>query len=306
MTANVWSARASAHAKVNLGLAVLARRGDGFHEIETAMARVGLADDVTVAVADASQDVVTLRLSVEGGTPAADLTDGGANLAHRAATDYLAARRAADPAAPGAAVTVTLHKRVPVGAGLGGGSADAGAVLRLLAELLPGSVDAAALAARLGSDVPFMLGTAHAALAKGRGERLASLDLPRLHLVLANPGFAVSAGDAYQALMGFTPRLRLERALERLAAGEEPGWPNGLQPGVLRLRPEVRGVLTALREAGLAGVLMSGSGPTCFGVATGAEHAARTAELLAARHPGWWVRADATLAGATTGGVSGA
>lgn len=289
------TARATAHAKVNLGLAVLARRGDGFHEIETAMARLGLADEVTVTVAAAPADAVFLRTTVEGGVVPAALPDGPENLAHRAAATYLAARRRARPDVPGASVSVTLVKRIPVAAGLGGGSADAGAVLRLLADLLPGGVAVTSLAAELGSDVPFMLADAAAALARGRGERLSALTLPPIHLVLANPGFGVSAREAYGALMGFTPRLRLDGALERLAAGEEPGWPNGLQPGVLRLRPEVRGVLAALREAGLLGVLMSGSGPTCFGVARSREHARDVAAALAAARPDWWVRADAVL-----------
>ncbi len=140
-----------------------------------------------------------------------------------------------------------------------------------------------------------MLGTARAALAKGRGERLSELEPPRLDLVLVNPGFAVSASAAYTNLIGFTPRLKFERSLERLAAGEEPRWPNALQPGVLRLRPELRGVLAAMRGAGLLGVLMSGSGPTCFGVARGAEHAAEAAAAIRAAEPACWVLSTATL-----------
>jgi 4-diphosphocytidyl-2-C-methyl-D-erythritol kinase len=124
---------------------------------------------------------------------------------------------------------------------------------------------------------------------------LTPLEVPPLDLVLVNQGFAVSAAEGYANLVGFTPRLRFERALERLAGGEEPGWPNALQPGVLRLRPELRGVLTRLRESGLRGALMSGSGPTCFGVAQDAEHAASVAERLRAAEPTWWVRADTTL-----------
>lgn len=285
----------AAHGKVNLGLAVLALRGDGFHEVETAMVRIGLADELTVLVEEAAADHVELDVELALELPAVALAEGEENLAHGAAARYLRARREADGAAAPVRVALKLLKRVPVAAGLGGGSADAGAVLRVLARLLPAAVDVAGVAAKLGSDVPFMLGTARAALAKGRGERLFELDVPRLHLVLVNPGFGVSAADAYANLIGFTPRLRFERSLERLAAGEEPRWPNGLQPGVLRSHPELRAVLAHLRDAGLKGVLMSGSGPTCFGVAQGAEHAAAIAAALRSAEPGWWVAATATL-----------
>jgi len=284
-----------AHAKVNLGLAVLALRGDGFHEIETAMARIGLADDVAVLVEEATADAVELDVERAPELPPVALTAGEENLAHRAAALYLRARREAHADAAPVRVALQLLKRVPVAAGLGGGSADAGAVLRALAYLLPAAVDSAGVAAELGSDVPFMLGTRRAALAKGRGERLFDLEVPRLHLVLVNPGFGVSAAAAYANLVGFTPRLRFERSIERLQAGEEPRWPNGLQPGVLRSHPELRTVLARLRDAGLMGVLMSGSGPTCFGVAQGAEHAAATAAALRAAEPGWWALATATL-----------
>ncbi len=287
-----------AHAKVNLGLAVIARRGDGYHEVETVMARIGLADELTLEVVEAARGAERVDLVTELGP---DLPAGtalgakGDNLAVRAAEAYLAARRAADANAAPVEARIRLLKRIPVAAGLGGGSADAGAVVRGLAELLPAGVDVPRVGRGLGSDVPFMVGDRRAALAKGRGERLTDVSVPRLHLVLVNPGFAVSAAEAYAGLVGFTPRLRYERAFARLGSGEEPGWPNALQPGVLRLRPELRGVLAALREAGLLGALMSGSGPTCFGVARSAGHAAAVATRLAAEQPSWWVRADATL-----------
>lgn len=103
----------------------------------------------------------------------------------------------------------------------------------------------------------------------------------------------MSAAEAYASLVGFTPRLRTERALARIREGLDPGWSNGLQPGVLRARPQLREVLTALREAGLKGVLMSGSGPTCFGLAPDAERAVAVAEEIAHAHPAWWVSAAA-------------
>lgn len=287
-----------AHAKVNLGLAVIALRGDGYHELETVMARVGLADELRIGigeVAGAGRDAVHLTVDVAPGLPGSDaIGPAQDNLATRAAEAYLRQRRASDPDAPHVVVDLHLAKHIPVAAGLGGGSADAGAVLRALAERLPAGVDVQAVARALGSDVPFLTTTAPAALARGRGERLAAVAVPRLHLVLANPGGQVSAAAAYANLVGFTPRLRFDGALANLAAGAEPGWPNGLQPGVLRSLPVVRTVLGALRGAGLRGVLLSGSGPTCFGVARDAEHARSVAADLARAQPGWWVRADRT------------
>ncbi|MFA5550874.1 MAG: hypothetical protein WDA03_04580 [Trueperaceae bacterium] len=300
-----------APAKVNLGLAVLTRRGDGFHEIETLMAQVGLFDDVVLNVELPTGEPVPAALELEmadgaGDLPGAEtLTSDGSNLALKAANAYLRAHASAGVAAPTPNVSVRLVKRVPVAAGLGGGSSDAGAVLRALAR-----ADAAAapdgqplvttaalqqLALELGSDVPFFLGSALAAVARGRGERLTPLDLPSLHLVLANPGTAISASSAYQALVGFTPRLRPERALARLAEGLDPGWSNGLQPGVLRAHPELRELLAALRGAGLKGVIMSGSGPTCVGVAASGAAAEAVAAELRLADPRLWVRAVTTL-----------
>lgn len=297
----------TAPAKVNLGLAVLTRRGDGFHEIETLMATLDLADELQLRVAPAPDGTAdagepwTIRLRVDSGElPGASrgaVTAGPDNLAYRAADAYLRARGRR------VAVEIDLIKRVPAAAGLGGGSSDAAAVLRALAEAEtpgegPSPSELAELALDLGSDVPFFLSGRSLAVARGRGERLSEPPEPvppPLPLVLVNPGLQLSAADAYRDLVGFTPRLRADRALKRLADGEEPGWSNGLQPGVLRAHPEVREVLGALRAAGLRGVLMSGSGPTCFGVAGSPAKARELAAQLRAERPGWWT--VAALAG---------
>lgn len=284
-----------AHAKLNLGLAVIARRGDGYHEIETLMARISLADEVRVRVTGTPE--VTFEATYEEGAAGAvragaELPSGSANLAVRAAESYLSARHAKAPQSADVGVHITLTKRIPIAAGLGGGSSDAAAVLRALAALLPCEVDVMTLARDLGSDVPFFLLDTALAVARGRGERLTPLEPPVVRggrrWVLGNPGFGVSAREAYEALVGFSPRLRVERLLGRLAAGEDPAWSNALQPGVLRLRPEVREVLAALRDAGLRGVVMSGSGPTCFGLAADAGEAEAVAAALRAAHPAWW------------------
>lgn len=308
--------RERAHAKVNLGLAVLTRRGDGFHEIETLFARLALHDDVSVRVLEQG-GATELVVEVEdkaGTLPGAELVSGGAdNLMLRAAELYLQAYKGALEGTPHpgerrvlAGLRLRLVKRIPVAAGLGGGSADAAAVLRALhradaaagvgGEPAVSAADLAGIALELGSDVPFFLSGWQAAKARGRGERLEQVIVPPLNLVLINPRLVISAGQAYADLVGYTPRLRTDRALARLAEGLEPGWSNGLQPGVLRAHPGLREVLTALREAGLKGVLMSGSGSTCFGLAPSVEAAEQAARQLAEQHPAWWVTPTCTAA----------
>lgn len=289
--------------KVNLGLAVLTRRGDGFHELETLFARLDLADEVAATLLPDRPGVAELAVEAApyAGAPGwfalsvEALPVGPENLVVRAAQAYLAAwSERTGEAAPG--VRLRLTKRLPVAAGLGGGSSDGAAALRALTTLLPApdGLELPQLALGLGSDVPFFLSGAAAALARGRGERLTPLEAPRLHLVLAKPELTVSAAEAYGALVGFTGRLRHEEALAALERAEEPGWRNGLQAGVMRSYPEVRQLMAELRALGLRGVLMSGSGPTCFGVATGAEAAEEAAAELRSRRPDLWVQAART------------
>ncbi len=269
-----------AYAKVNLGLSVLGRRADGFHELDTLMVRVSLHDTLTLILTEGE-----IELTVTG----ADLgISPEHNLAYRAAELYLGA------AGETRGVELTLEKRIPAAAGLGGGSADAGAVLRGLAQLYPAEVDLPRLAAQLGSDVPFFAVDLSAARATGRGEVLEPVQIPELQLVLVNPGVGVSAGDAYGQVQGTTPPLELETLLEELEQGE-PSYFNALEAGVVRLEPVVGEVLAILRQTGLAGVLMSGSGSTCFGLAKSQSEARLIAATLKEAYPEWWVYAAHTL-----------
>lgn len=275
----------SAFAKVNLGLAVTARRGDGFHELDTIFARLTLADELH---AEAAEDF-TLSLQVDPGLPGARTLPAGDNLVLQAAREFSAATGAAG-------AHFRLTKRIPVAAGLGGGSADAAAALRLLARLYPREAEAAdlpALARYLGSDVPFMLLDTAAARGRGRGERLDPLELPQRHIVLANPLVPVSAADAYAWLQNFSRRQPVERIVDALRDFEEPRWQNALQAGVTREVPAMREVLAELRSEGLQGVLMSGSGSTGFGLAFDDAEAQRAAAAVSARRPDWWVAVDA-------------
>jgi 4-diphosphocytidyl-2-C-methyl-D-erythritol kinase len=261
-----------------LGLSVLGRRDDGFHDIDTVMARLALCDELIIEPIPGG-----IELEVRG----AALPGGIDNLAYRAAALYLAA------ADVPRGVRMVLDKRIPVAAGLGGGSADAAAVLRALAKLYPSGLELRHLAEELGSDVPFFLLDAGAARAQGRGERLTQLELPCLHLVLVNPGIEVKAGEAYAALQGFTPPLAVEALVSRLAAGTEPDYFNALQPSIVARYPAIGEGLRALATAGLKGVLMSGSGTTCFGLAASQAEAEAVAARLASVHPQWWVCATA-------------
>jgi 4-diphosphocytidyl-2-C-methyl-D-erythritol kinase len=276
--------RLSAHAKVNLGLAVLGRRGDGFHDIDTLFARVELHDELTIEPAER----VVASLEPGADDPSLHgLRMDEDNLVLRAARSYLQAA-----GRPGG-VSIRLSKRIPVAAGLGGGSADAAAVLRGLARLLPAPVDMSTLAEGLGSDVPFFVADLRAARGGGRGELLEPVELPSLPLVLANPRIAVSAAEAYARFTYFDPAL--DRALDpaeavrRLASGDDPGYLNSLQAGVVSAYPEIGEVLGELEGAGLNGVLMSGSGPTCFGFAASVADAWSAARQVSVRRPGWWV-----------------
>ena len=270
-----------AHAKVNLGLNVTRKRQDGFHEVDTLMVKLDLHDAVRL---EPQSDSITV--DVEG----ADLPQDRANLAYRAAEAFFQATKIK------AGVRIALTKRIPIAAGLAGGSTDAAAVLRGLARLYDTEANLHDLATSLGSDVPFFLLESPAARATGRGETLEPVQLPPLHIVLVNPGIHVSAADAYRQLKTFNEPLALEEIRRRLLAGDEPGYQNALQPGVLELEPEIDRVLDALRSARLRGVLMSGSGSTCFGLARSEEQAADIAAVLREWYSSWWVTATKTLA----------
>ena len=271
----------NAYAKVNLGLSVLGRRSDGFHDVDTLLVRLELHDSLTLNPIEAG-----VRLELTGAT--IDVAP-EQNLAYRAAELYLREVGTAG------GVKIGLEKRIPIAAGLGGGSADAGAILRGLKQLYPSDLDILALAAQLGSDVPFFAADVGAAHATGRGEVLEPFTVPELQLVLANPGVGVSAGDAYRHLENLTEPLELETILSGLEQNEEPGYFNALTDGVVGLEPVVGEVLAVLRRTGLKGVLMSGSGSTCFGLAATQREAQLLAATLKEAYPEWWVLATQTL-----------
>lgn len=277
----------SAPAKVNLRLRVLGRRTDGYHDIDTLFQAIDLADDVSVRLGDPG-----VRLDVAG-AGLGPVTD---NLAHRAA-----ARLMAEVAFDGGC-DIRLVKRIPAGAGLGGGSSDGAAVLCCVARLLgiaQGDARVARVAAELGSDVPFFLGASPLARGRGRGELLEPLDaLPTANLVLVSPPVHVSTGAAYQALS--TSRQGPPGAPAR-EAPEPRSWAevaalasNDFQPVMAAAHPEVRRALQALELEGAAFALMSGSGSTVFGLFADPAKAEGVAAKLTAEL-GWPCRAVRTL-----------
>jgi 4-diphosphocytidyl-2-C-methyl-D-erythritol kinase len=255
----------SAAAKVNLALEVLSRRPDGYHEITTVMQTVELSDRLVLE--DAS--VLEIRTSAPG------VPTDERNLAYRAA----AALRDAAGIERGA--RITLDKRIPVAAGLGGGSTDAAATLVGLSRLWGLRWPAerlAELAVGLGMDVPFFL-RGGAALATGRGEQLTSLGSASLALVLVNPRFAVSTAEMYgrvtPAMYSDGIRARAAAAaLESRRSGRVAGsLYNGLEIAARAAYPQIGQMQAALVAAGALGAAMSGSGPTVFGVARSWEQA---------------------------------
>ena len=241
-----------APAKVNLVLRVGPPRPDGMHPVASLFASLDLADELTIE--EAQRDEVICP-GVEG-----------ENLAARA----LAAFRAAGGDLP--PLRVTIETRVPVAAGLGGGSADAAAVLRAAERLAPiGDAALLQVAAELGSDVPSQLRPAHA-IVTGTGERVEPVALPPMALVLVPSARGLSTGDVFAELDRLRPNAPPPDpdGLRELAAGPvetlAAALENDLEQAALSLRPELLDVLVSLRETGTLGARITGSGPTAFGV----------------------------------------
>ncbi len=253
-------ARVAAQAKINLRLKVLARESSGYHAIETIFHRVDLADDVTLRV-----DVSERAIDCTGG----DTGPPEKNLAYRAATAYAAA------SGWPTGFAIEIEKRIPIGGGMGGGSADAGAVLRALETLAPhpiGGPRLRDLAAALGADVPFMTTTDSMALAWGRGERMIGLPaLPARDVVALIPSFGIATADAYrwwdedsrpgppEAWRKSVAQLADWDAIERLGENDFDG-------PVFARHPELGALSTHLGQAGATLAMLSGSGSTVIGV----------------------------------------
>lgn len=275
-----------APAKVNLGLRIVGRRDDGYHELESLFVPLDLADGLGIRVARAEARHVTLRVTGSaGGVPS-----GAGNLAFRAAAAFL------EHGGIDASVEIALTKRTPAAAGLGGGSSDAATVLRGLARAFPDALGAEplrALALSLGADVPYFLDPSPAWV-WGVGEhREPAPDLPPLCLLLANPGAALATAEVYRAYDALVSRpdreVRPRRVPDDLLRPEALAAlvRNDLEPAAVRLCPAIGRLREQLRALGALAVGMSGSGATLFGVFPGREAALRAQARLALAAPGW-------------------
>jgi 4-diphosphocytidyl-2-C-methyl-D-erythritol kinase len=288
-----------APAKVNLTLRVLGRRPDGYHELESLVVFAGVGDALGFTPGRG------LALAMRGPTAAAagDLAD---NL-------VLKAVRALAERAEGLELgRFVLSKRLPVAAGLGGGSTDAAAALRLVARHnhIPGDDARLMAAARAtGADVPVCLDP-QPRLMRGIGEVLsAPLRLPGLPALLINPGVSVATRDVFAALRA--PPVAADHSSGRAyegwtgagdakASGSQARddlidyvsrHPNDLEPAALSLHPAIAQALAALRAlSGCRLARMSGSGASCFGLFDSSRAAAAAARALRAAHPQWWIR----------------
>jgi 4-diphosphocytidyl-2-C-methyl-D-erythritol kinase len=280
-----------ARAKVNLTLRVVGRRVDGYHDLESIVAFADCADRLALAPGP------ELTLATVGPLAAA-CGDSSDNLVLKAA-------RLLAGAVPDLRLgAFTLDKVLPVAAGIGGGSADAAAALRLLARLNGLAIDdprIVAVALKTGADVPVCLAS-RACDMTGVGETLSPLSLPMLPCVMVNPRVPVATKDVFQAL-GLQPG--------DLAADvpQAPSWPpagasagawvkalelvaNDLEPPALKVQPVIGEVLAMLRAS--SGVLlsrMSGSGATCFAIFASDADAQAAGQTISASHPQWWVHA---------------
>ena len=248
----------TAPAKINLYLRVVRRRDDGYHDLESWMQKIALADRLAISLRLAPG--LTLKVSDER------LPGDDSNIVWRAATAFFAACRLADSIG----ADIVLEKNIPLAAGLGGGSSDAAATLLGLNHLcgLPLTVPALAeLGLSLGADVPFFLFPGPAAFARGIGEILRPAPvLAGYHLVLVNPGFPVSTKEVYARLPLTEKAKKIKRTalLDREDGHDISGLDNDLEAVAIAMHPEIADIKKRLLSLGSAMALVSGSGATVF------------------------------------------
>lgn len=276
MNARAGVIRREAHAKLNVFLRVLGRRDDGYHELESLVLPISLADRISVRPAD------RLTVSVKGAERLARAVPaGGLNLA-------LVAALALGDACEGGGAAIEIDKQIPVAAGLGGGSADAAAALSALNELWGCDLDRAMLTeigACVGSDVPALL-AGEPVLMHGRGELLAPAPVAPTSWVVVPFAFGVRSPDAYRwwdeggAPSGPDPESLLAAAAAGDAATLGALLFNDLEAPVSARHPEIAEAKRALLAAGALGAVMSGSGSSVAGLAAHAAHAAELASVF--------------------------
>ncbi len=268
-----------APAKINLYLKVLRKRKDGYHDIYSVMQKVSLFDSIYITVKGRS-------IIVETDSP--EVPSGEGNLAFRAAELF----RRATGVKKG--VNIFIRKRIPPDAGLGGGSSDAGAVLKALNNIFGTGMrtrELIALAKQIGSDVPFFVFPGVSAIAEGRGEILSPISLPEKWYLLVNPGIRISTAWAYS---------RFDKVKNILTNGKNSfrifnlnkrsffkGLSNDLEKVSMEEYPLLNTIKSALKRSGAVSAVMSGSGSTIVGVFNYENEAKRASNIMPAKY---WIK----------------
>ncbi len=246
----------AAPAKVNLFLHVTGKRDDGYHTLITRMQKLDLCDYLSFEFIEGG--------SIEFSCSDASLS-GNDNLAVRAATLFLSKSKRLS----GYGLRITLQKNIPVAAGLGGGSSDAGTTLRTLNQIAEEEFTAeelASMAISLGADVPFFTTAESAVLAEGVGEIMQPVNpTEKFNFLLVNPGYSVSTAEIFKNFILTSPAKKstLARLQRRFSLD---AMQNDLEEVTTRLYPQLKEIKNTLLDVGAAKALMSGSGPTVFGV----------------------------------------
>lgn len=264
-----------ARAKLNLSLHVTGQRADGLHLLDSLVVFPKFGDHISAKLAE--------MVSLEITGPFAALLEGGDNLVTRAAALMV----------DGAAIQ--LEKKLPVAAGLGGGSADAAAVLRLLSRISGRKIPGTDQLLTLGADVPVCLNQVPVRMA-GIGDELSSLPkLPNFWCVLVNAGVGVATGAVFDRMTSKDneqmPMLPSEFAGFQALLAYLNTTRNDLQPAAIAICPVISEVLDTLTETESPFLRMSGSGGTCFGLFDTAQNAHQAVKYISHRHPSWWVQA---------------
>jgi 4-diphosphocytidyl-2-C-methyl-D-erythritol kinase len=258
----------TAYAKINLALHVRGRRADGYHEIETLFAFVWAGDKLTAKSAPRDEFRVYGEFADQLANPLDNLVARALNVLPRR-----------DP------LSIALQKNLPVAAGLGGGSADAAAVFRLVSRTFGWPDDWHERAARLGADVPACV-ESEACIGRGTGTELEPVenDLAYRPVLLVNPRVPLATGPVFAAWDGIDRGALPEGSASRIS---ELGR-NDLEAPAISLCPVIADVLEELRQTGADVVRMSGSGATCFGLFRSHDVIRNASKTLAIRHPDWW------------------
>jgi len=267
-----------AFAKINLFLRVTGRREDGYHELDSIFVPVSISDRVTIEMRSATTSRITLRCNVKA------LADTESNLASRAAREFMREFGIS------ADVAIDLLKTIPAGAGLGGGSSDAGTVLRMMATMTHTHEleRMRKIAVGLGADVPFFLDPRPSRVS-GIGEQIEPLEkFPQLYLVVAVPPIEVPTASVFKALKreGWSgPAASAD--IDGIMRGDvgARALVNDLEAPAIQLFPQISHLKESLQECGASASAMTGSGGAVFGLFTDASAAERAADELRGRHP---------------------